>query len=62
MQSINLEELAAAPVDEATKAAIEEAQASARRGETVTLEQSNINLEKRLKAWRQIQQAEDLAA
>jgi len=39
-------------VDDVTKAAIEAAQESARRGELVTLEQSTINLRKRIQAWR----------
>lgn len=38
-------------VDENTKALIEEAQASARRGESVTLEQSTANMKRRLEAW-----------
>lgn len=46
----------AEPIDDATRAALDEARAQAARGEVVTLEQSNINLRKRLKAWRQVQQ------
>ena len=52
----------AAPVDDATKAAIEAAQASAQRGETVTLEQSTINMRKRLEAWRKAKQEVALTA
>ena len=54
-------EKGAEPVDDATKAAIEEAQASVRRGEAITLEQSDINLRKRLEAWRESRK-ENLAA
>ena len=43
------------PVDERTKALIEEAQATYMRGEGVSLEQSTLNLKKRLEAWRKAQ-------
>jgi hypothetical protein len=50
---IRLEEQPAAePLDEATHAALDEAEAEFERGESVTLEQSNINLRKRLQARR----------
>ena len=43
------------PVDEHTKALIEEAQAAYKCGEGVTLEQSTLNLKERLAAWRKAQ-------
>jgi hypothetical protein len=53
MQSIPLEpQPTSVEVDENTKALLEQAQASAQRGETVTLEQSTTNMERRLEAWR----------
>ena len=52
MQRIQLEQQEPQPIDDATKLALEQAREEARRGETVTLEQSNINLRKRLQAWR----------
>lgn len=45
------------PLDEATKAAIEAGLAAARRGEVVTLEQSDRDLEKGYQAWLESQKA-----
>lgn len=39
-------------VDEATKALLNQSQVSAQRGETVMLEQSIVNMRRRLKGWR----------
>jgi len=50
--TIDLDKIDAAPVDAATKAAIEEGLAAADRGEIVTQEQADINFRKRLNAWR----------
>lgn len=43
------------PLDAATLAAINEAEASYERGEGVTLEQSTINMRKRIESWRNSQ-------
>ena len=51
----------AEPVDAATMAAVEAGLAQIDRGQTVTLEQSNIILRKRLQAWRKAE-AEVLSA
>lgn len=60
MESIRLEpQPTVEPLDEATKAAIQKGLDSARRGELVTLEESTINLRKRLEAWRKAK--EDVA-
>jgi len=40
-------------VDEHTKALLEKAQESARRGDTVSLKQSTSHMKRRLEAWRQ---------
>jgi hypothetical protein len=58
MELIRLEpQLEAEPLDAATHAALDEAEAEVARGETVSLEQSNINLRKRLQAWKKAQEA-----
>lgn len=44
------------PVDERTREILEESIAQADRGEKVSLEQSTINLRKRIKAWRASQE------
>jgi len=62
MQQYELDKLDSAPVDETTKAAIEEALAEFERGDGVTLEQSTINLKKRLKAWRKAKEELTIAA
>ena len=45
----------AQPLDAETKAAVDLGLEQLRRGETVTLEQSDRNLKERLKAWRKIE-------
>jgi len=62
MERVILEIQNAEPLDDATHAALDEAEAAVERGEIVTLEQSDINLRKRLEAWRKIQQQEAHAA
>jgi hypothetical protein len=53
MNSVNLErQPEAVKVYENTEALLEPAQASARSGETFTLEQSSFNMKRRLEAWR----------
>lgn len=61
MQAIILEKQEAEPVDEATHAALDEAEASVARGQILTLEQSDQFREAQLQAWRKTQQ-EILAA
>ena len=62
MQSDNLENQEAEPLDEATHAALDEAEAAFERGEIITLEQSDINLRNGIEAWRKTQQKKPLAA
>lgn len=55
MQSPHLEpQPQTVQVDENTKALLKQAQASACRGETVTLDQSTANIKRRLEAWRKV--------
>lgn len=56
MQSTDLKKLDAAPVDEATKSAIEEGLAAADRGEIVSQEQAGIIVRERYKAWQKTRQ------
>ena len=58
----NLQKEAAAPVDDATKAIIEQARAQVRRGETVSLEQSKANARERYRAWQKVQEKTMIAA
>ena len=46
----------AEPLDDATRAALDQAEAEVERGEVMSLEQSNINLKKRIEAWRKAQE------
>ncbi len=62
MQSTDLKYLDSSPVDDATKAAIEEGLAAAERGETVTLDQAKANFRKRLQAWREAKEEVKAAA
>ena len=56
MERIQLERQAPQPIDDATKAALEQAREEERRGETVTLEQSTDLVRKQYQAWRKVQQ------
>jgi len=56
MPQIHLENQEAEPIDEATHAALDEAEAAIERGEFVTLEQAQINLRKRYLAWQKAQE------
>ena len=57
MKAIRLEKQPEAePIDKATKQALDEAEAAIERGEVISVEQSNINLRERLKAWRKAQE------
>lgn len=49
-------------IDEATHAALDEAEAAIARGEVVTLEQSRINARERYKEWQKIQKVVAKAA
>ena len=62
MQKVRLEKQEHEAVDEATIAAIEAAQISARNGENMTLEQAEIYIEKQMEAWRKAQKKEALPA
>jgi len=55
MQKIRLEKQDAAPVDDATKAAIEEAQAQFQRGEGISLEEARIIVRKQYQAFKKAQ-------
>lgn len=55
MKTKRFEELESAPVDEETKRALEAAQAEYERGETVTLEQAQINVRNQYQAWKEAQ-------
>jgi hypothetical protein len=59
---IQLEHQEAQPIDEATKAALAEAREQVERGEAVTLEQSTVNLKKRVEAWRKAKKEVALTA
>lgn len=61
MPSIRLEKQEAESIDEATKAAVEIGREQLRSGETVTLEQSDVNLKKRIEAWRKDQKEVEIA-
>lgn len=60
MQEVRLEKQEASPIDDATKAALEQAYNEYREGEGVTLEQAVTNARNSYKAWKKTQ--EKLAA
>ena len=56
MQTYQEKNLGPEPLDRATHAALDQAEAEISRGKVLTLEQSNRNLKKRLAIWRKAQQ------
>lgn len=56
MQSIPLEKQEAEPIDEATHAALDEAEAQIQRGEFVSLAEARVIIRKRYKTWQKMQQ------
>ncbi len=63
MQPIHLEKQETAePIDEATQIALDEAEASVARGQTVTLEQSQVNARQRYQAWLKSRETATVAA
>ena len=56
-----LEQQVAQPIDEVTRAALEEARVEMRRGEGVTLEEARRKVKEQYRAWRKLQE-EVLAA